>query len=41
MDKQQAFIEYKENGDGRKLEKSVVDYRNEIKDKRNNVKMFT
>lgn len=39
--KQQAFIEYKEEGDGRTLERAIVDYRNEMKDKKQNIKMLT
>ncbi|CDW82929.1 kinesin motor domain-containing protein [Stylonychia lemnae] len=41
IDKQTAFIEYKEEGDGRTLEKAIIDYRNEMKDKRQHIKTFT
>jgi hypothetical protein len=41
MTKQQAFIEYKEEGDGRTLERSIIDYRNEMKDKKQSIKIFT
>jgi hypothetical protein len=41
IDKQQAFIEYKEKGDGRHLERAIIDNRNEIKDKRERIKTLT
>jgi hypothetical protein len=41
VDKQQAFIEYKEEGDGKQLERAVIEYRNEMKDKKQLIKILT
>jgi len=41
MDKQQAFIEYKEEGDGKQLERAIVEYRNDLKDKKQIIKTLT
>ena len=41
IDKQQAFIEYKDIGDGKQLERAVIDYRSEMKDKKMHIKVVT
>ncbi len=41
VDKQQAFIEYKKEGDGRNLEKAIIESRNDTKNKRNTIKTLT
>lgn len=41
VDKQQAFIEYKQEGDGRNLEKAIIESRNDTKNKRNTIKTLT
>lgn len=41
VDKQLAFIEYKQEGDGRNLERAIVENRNDIKDKRVTIKNLT
>ena len=42
IDKQQAFLEYKQQQeDGVKLEKAIMDYRNDMNYKRNSIKTFT
>lgn len=42
MTKQQAFLEYKqEGGDGALQERAIVDYRNELRDKKQHIKNVT
>lgn len=40
VDKQQAFGEFK-LGEGRNMERAIVDYRNDMKDKRSEIKTYT
>ena len=41
IDKQAAFIQYKDEGQGKNLESAIVEYRNDIKAKRNQIKIYT